>query len=408
MKVLIITHIFWPEGADFKNFALAKELVERGHEVTVLTAFPNYPLGRLYDGYKLTWRQWEQADGVRILRVPLYPDHSNSGIKRLLNYGSFTLSVSTIGLVLANRVDVVFVYSPPMTLGLTAGLFSLLHRAPILLDVVDLWPDAISGSGMVSSGFIVKVSGLIARIAYRLADKITVPTDGFGSCLESVGVPKGKISVIPNWADRELYSNAERNHEFGEKHALYGKFCIIHAGNVGPFQDVDNVLTAAEQLRSIEDLRIIFVGGGRDLEKMKKEKEARSLDNVIFTGSYPVAEMAGIFAWGNSLLVSLRSDPYLSINLPSKVPAYLASGKPIIACAEGETGRLITDNRVGLSCTPGDPALLAESITHMMAIPEKERDEMGTRARQVFEMFYDKDVLIGKYISMLETMAHGR
>jgi len=408
MKVLIITHIFWPEGADFKNLALAKELVEHGHEVTVLTAFPNYPLGRLYDGYKLAWRQWEQVNGVHILRVPLYPDHSSSWLKRSLNYGSFMLSASTIGLMLAGRVDVIFVYSPPMTLGLTAGLFKLFHRAPILLDVVDLWPDAIFGSGMVSSGFLVKASGWIANIAYHLADKITVLTDGFESRLESVGVPKGKISVIPPWADRGLYSRAERNPEFGDKYALHGKFCIIHAGNVGPFQDIDNVLSAAERLRSIDDLRIIFVGGGRDLEKVKKEKEARSLDNVIFTGSYPVEEMAGIIAWGNALLVSLRSDPYLSINLPSKVPAYLAAGKPIIACAEGETGRLIADNHVGLCCTPGDPTLLAETVKRFMALSEEECGEMGKRSRKTFEMLYDKDILIGKYISMLETMAHRR
>ena len=408
MRVLIITHIFWPEGADFKNFALATELISRGHKVTVLTAFPNYPIGRLYDGYKLSWRQWEDVNGVRVLRVPLYPDHSSSGLKRILNYGTFTLSASTIGLLLVGKVDVVFVYSPPMTLGLTAWLFKIFHNTPILLDVVDLWPDAILGGGMVSSHLLVKGSGWLAQSTYRLSDKITVLTDGFSSRLESAGVPKEKISVMPPWADREVYYKAERNREFGKKYNLDGKFCIIHAGNIGPFQDIENVLSAAERIRDIDVLRIIFVGGGQDLDKMKKEKEARKLDKVIFAGSYPVEEMSGIFAWGEALLVSLRSDPYLTINLPSKMPSYMAAGRPIIVCAEGETSQLVSDNCLGLTCRPGDPALLADTIRQFLDLSEEERDKMGNRSRQIFERQFDKDVLIDKYIAMLETMVAGK
>lgn len=405
MRILVITHIFWPEGADFKNLALATKLVEHGHNVTVLTAFPNYPLGRLYDGYKLSWRQWEQVNGVRVLRVPLYPDHSDSGMKRILNYGSFTLSVSTIGIALTGKVDVIFVFSPPMTLGLAAGLFKYLYRAPILLDVVDLWPDAILGSGMVSSDFLVKSSGWIAQSAYRLADKITVLTDGYASRLVSKGVPKEKILVMPPWADRKLYCRTNRNIEFGEKYNLEGKFCIIHAGNIGPFQDIENVLSAAELVRDVDTLRIIFVGAGRDLEGMNKQKELRKLDNVIFAGSYPVEEMSGIFAWGKALFVSLRSDPYLAINLPSKVPSYMAVGCPIIACADGEVERLVNNYRLGISCKPGKPAILADAFMRFMDIPEKERYEMGTRSRLIFEQLYDKDILIDKYVTMLETMA---
>jgi len=303
--------------------------------------------------------------------------------------------------MLAGRVDVVFVHSPPMTLGLTAGLFKLFHRVPIVLDVVDLWPDAVYGSGMASD-FIAKISGLIAMIAYRLADKITVLTDGFKSRVASVGVPDGIISVMPPWADNKLYFSTDCNPEFGKKYKLHGKFCIIHAGNIGPFQDIENVLAAAEQLLDVDNLLIVFVGGGQDLEKMKRK--ASGLANIIFAGIYPSEKMAGILAWGNALLVSLRADSYLSINLPSKVPSYLACGKPIIACADGETGQLIENNHVGLSCAPGNPTLLAETIKRFMALPEEERIDMGKRSWQTFEMFYDKDKLIGKYISMLETM----
>jgi colanic acid biosynthesis glycosyl transferase WcaI len=408
VKVLLITHIFWPETADFKNLALANELVSRGHEVTVLTAFPNYPLGRLYDGYRLSWRQWDAVGKVRVLRVPLYPDHSPSGLKRLLNYGSFTLSASTIGAALVRKMDVTYVYSPPMTLGLTAGLFKLLHGAPVLLDVVDLWPDAIRGSGMASSRLLVEGSGWIARGAYRLADRITVLTEGFAARLESAGVPKGKMTVMPPWADRGMYHAAEPDKAFGDAYGLRGKLCVIHAGNIGPFQDAGNVLSAAEQLRDLAALRIVFVGGGRDLEMMREQKRIRRLDNVVFAGNHPVEAMAGILAWGDALLVSLRSDPYLAINLPSKVPCYMASGRPVIACADGETGRLVAGGRFGLCCMPGDPTRLAETIRKLMALSGEERAEMGRNGRDLFERRFDKDLLIGKYVSMLESLASGR
>ena len=401
MNVLIISHIFWPESADFRNLALATELIANGHDVTVLTAFPNYPLGRIYDGYKLAWRQWEIVNGARVLRVPIYPDHSSSGFKRIINYVSFTLSASTIGLLLVRNIDVIFVYSPPMTLGFTAALFKFFHHAPILLDVVDLWPDAIFGSGMVSSALIVNLSGWVARSSYRLADKITVLTKGFASRLELAGVAKEKISVIPPWADIDC---TEPCKEFGDKYDLHGKFCIIHTGNIGPFQDIENILLAADQLRDISSLRFIFVGSGRDIGEMKRLKELHKLDNVIFTGMYPAESMAGILAWGNALLVSLRSDPYLAINLPGKVPTYLASGRPLIACAEGESSQLVTINHCGINCPPGNPALLAETIRHFVSLSEKERAEMGYNSRQVFEKHYNKKILINKYITMLESM----
>ncbi|MGC2692231.1 MAG: glycosyltransferase family 4 protein [Desulfobaccales bacterium] len=405
MRVLIITHIFWPEGADFKNMALATRLAERGHDVTVLAPFPNYPLGRLYDGYKLSWRQWEKVNGVRVLRVPLYPDHSSSGFKRILNYGSFTASVVTIGLMLTDRMDVIFVHSPPMTLGWAAGLFKFLYKSPILLDVVDLWPEAISGSGMVSSSLVIKITEWIALGAYALADRISVLTNGYASRLQSAGVSKLKMLVTPPSADGDLFQVTERNRKFGEIYELEGKFCIIHAGNIGPFQGIHKILAAAEKLRHIDRFRVVFVGGGRDLEAMKKEKEDRHLDNVIFAGSYPVEEMSGILAWGNALLVSLRSDPYMSINFPSKMAAYMAVGRPIIACAEGEASRLVTENRLGFSCRPGDPAALAEAFVRFMDLSEDESRRMGNRSRALFEQSYEKNVLIEKYVALLEEMS---
>ena len=276
------------------------------------------------------------------------------------------------------------------------------------MDVLDLWPDAIAGSGMVSSQVVIKGSAMLSDFACRIADRITVPTEGFAARLGNTGDIKNKLSVIPNWADKRIYSPAPRNQDFGNKFGLEKKFCIIHAGNIGPFQDIANVLSAAEQLRGLGSLRIVFVGGGRDIEAMKRIKEEKNLENVVFTGPYPTAEMSGIFAWGEGLLVSLRADPYLDINLPSKLPAYMASGKPVIACAGGESSKLVAENNIGVSCKPGDPVALADTIRGFFALSQEERNIMGRNGLLLFDKSYDKDRLIYKYVKMLEGLCKAR
>lgn len=403
MKILILTHIFWPEAADFFNYALAKELVAIGHDVTVLTAYPNYPLGRIYKGYSMSWRKWEFVDGIKILRVPLYPNHSKSGIKRIINYLSFTISASTIGLMLLSKPDAVFVYSPPMTLGLIAGLIKLFCKSKVILDVVDLWPEAIAGSGMMSSNIVIKGSEWIARGAYRIADRITVPTKGFASKIEALGISKEKLFIVPPWAEnRHYFPNTEKDKEFGNKFGLKGKYCIIHAGNIGPYQDIGNVLAASEYVCDLDDLYIIFVGDGIDLRKMNQRKKDLKLKNVLFTGRYPLERMAGILAWGSALLISLRFDPYMAINMPSKMAAYLAMGRPIIACSEGETRQLIEDRRLGLYCSPGKPKDLADLFRKISIASKEDLEGMGRRSRILFEERFDKNVIIKKYIAMLE------
>jgi glycosyltransferase involved in cell wall biosynthesis len=293
-----------------------------------------------------------------------------------------------------------------MTLGLAGGVFKAVRRAPVLLDVVDLWPEAVLGSGMVKSGAIVGIAAWIAKTSYRIADQITVPTDGFASQLQSVGVPAAKVTVVPNWADGELYYQSERDLAFGDEFGLRDKMCVIHAGNIGPFQDIENVLSAAQLLRHDDHLRFVFVGGGRDLEKMRVLKKDRKLDNVVFAGFYPAERMSGILAWGDALLVSLKADPYLAINLPGKLPSYMATGRPIIACADGEASQLVLTKGLGSSCEPGNAAALASTIQRFMGLPVESRLEIGARCRQVFEALFEKNRLIGKYVSMLEHLAN--
>ena len=408
MRVLIITHIFWPEAADFRNRALAEELVRRGHEVTVLAPFPNYPLGRIYDGYRMSWRQWEELDGIRVLRVPLYPDHSSSGFRRALNYGSFTLAASLLGPLLVTRPDVVFVHASPMTLGIPAGIFRFLYGCPILLDVVDLWPEAIQGSGMTSSRLVLAVGRLIAGYSYRVASGIIALTGAFAEKMQQAGVPPAKMTVIPPWADAAEFYPTAPEPEFGREFGLEGSVCIIHAGNVGPYQDIASVLAAAELLRDEERLKFVFIGSGQHLDRMKELATARGLTNVVFAGRFPMERMAGILAWGTALLVNLADNPYLALTIPSKLAAYLATGRPIVAAAEGYVAELVREHRLGVVAEPGNPESLAAAVRRLLAMSGPELDAAGRRGSELFARCFEKESLLRRYVELLEELAAAR
>src|ERR1035437_8715454 len=198
MKILFLTQWFEPEPT-FKGLLFARELAARGHEVEVLTGFPNYPGGHIYPGYRI--RPWvrEQIDGISILRVALYPSHDKSAFGRVLNYVSFAISAALIGTVLIKKPDVVYVYHPPATIGFAAVALGLLRRVPYVFDICDLWPDTVEASGMLSNSVALRLLGKWCNFVYRRARHIVVVSPGFKQKLVDRGVPPVKIDIIHNW-----------------------------------------------------------------------------------------------------------------------------------------------------------------------------------------------------------------
>ena len=208
MRVLILTQNYIPEP-DPKMHILAKGLVDHGHEVTVITGFPNYPHGQIYPGYQQKLWQREEIDGVKIVRIPLYPDRSRSVIKRSLNYLSFPLSASILGPFLSGKVDVMMVYHPPITLGLPAWIISLMRQIPFVFEIQDMWPETLPATGMVSNPLLLKSLAKLAMFTYSKASAITVISPGFKKNLETKGVPGEKIHVFYNWAYEGDFSPAK-------------------------------------------------------------------------------------------------------------------------------------------------------------------------------------------------------
>lgn len=404
MRFLLLTQFYDPEPI-FKPHILAKELLKRGHDVSVITGFPNYPSGKIYDGYRQRLLQRQNMDDVKLLRIPLYADHSKSGLKRSLNYLSFAASASAIGPMIAGKHDLMWVFHPPLTLGIPAMAISMLRRRKFVFEIQDMWPETIAATGMLNNRRALNMLGWLAKRIYRKAEAIIVITPGFKQNLIEKGVSAEKIHVIPNWADEHIYRPLPRDTDLGQRWGLEGKFNVMFAGNMGVAQGLNSVLTAAELLREHSEIQFVFIGEGVELPAVKAEAERLKLPNVKFIPRQAAAAMPEFLAWGDALLVHLTRDPLFKITVPSKVYAYLASGRPILCAVEGDAADTVRDARAGVCCPPEDPDAMAEAILRMVSMPKAERDAMGEMGRQAFIEQYSQRALLDKYERVFDIAA---
>lgn len=399
MKILIVSQWYAPEPS-FKPHELARALSARGHEITSLTGFPNYPLGRIYSGYHMRFYQRDNLDGIKVLRVPLYPSHNKSPLSRSLNYLSFATS-SSLGLALCGKPDIVWVYSCAPSSAISAYLLKILRGVPFVYEIQDLWPENLFATRMIRSRFL---AGLIAwpialleKIAYNNASAITVISPGFKKKLIAKGVPEAKINFIPNWVDDDFYQPLPPDENLAREFGFKGKFNIVFAGNMGLAQAMDNILEAAVFLRDLPQIRFVLIGDGVERARLQRLALERGLSNVYFIERQPKEKMASFFALADCLLVHLKHDPLFEITIPSKTVAYLACGKPILCCAAGDVADMVRQANAGLICPQQDPRALAEAVRKFFVMPENERRVMGYSGREAFLDKYRKSVLIERY-----------
>jgi glycosyltransferase involved in cell wall biosynthesis len=386
MRILLITQFFQPEP-QIKGLPFARELQRRGHDVEVLTGFPNYPGGRLYPGYRVRALQREVMDGVPVARVPLYPSHDLSRVGRVANYASFALSSALLGSAITRRPDVAYVYHPPATMGLAALAQRALRGVPVVYDVQDLWPDTLRATGMVSGSAVLGAVGAWCRLVYRAAARVVVLSPGFRERLVARGVPAEKIDVIYNWADESALGPAvERDPVLAAELGLDGAFTVLFAGQMGLAQQLGTVLEAAALLRErAPQVRFALIGGGVAREALEREAAERGLTNVRFLAPRPMHAMPPVLALADALLVHLRDDPLFHVTIPSKTQAYLAAGRPVLMGVRGDAQRLVEEAGAGLAFAPGDPAALADAVVALAAWPPAAREAMGAAGRA----FYD-------------------
>ena len=339
-------------------------------------------------------------DGVRVFRVPLYPSHDLSAVQRSMNYLSFAASATLLGPALAGPADVMWVYHPPLTVGIPACWMSLLRRVPFVFGIQDMWPETLSATGMVSSNQLIKLMGRLTRFIYTRAAAITVVSPGFKRNLVGKGVPADKIHIIPNWADEDVYHPLLPDPNLAQEYGLAGRFNIMCGGNLGAAQGMGNVVKAAQMLDDLPAVQFVLIGDGVEETQLREELGRRQLRNVRFLGRQPVRDMPRFFALANALLIHLTRDPLFEITIPGKTMAYLACGKPIICSAAGDVAQVVREAGAGLVCAPEDPRALARTVRELYNMGPRDRESMGQRGRTTFLTHYTREVLVDRYESL--------
>lgn len=381
-KILLLTQWFEPEPT-FKGLTFAKELKRQGFAVEVVTGFPNYPGGKVYSGYSIKWFKREVYDGIIVNRVPLYPSHDRSAVRRIMNYLSFAFSSLIYIALFTRRVDVIYAYHPPLTVGFVAAIYKLIRRTPMVLDVQDLWPDTLRATGMINNKLLLSIIGNFAQFTYRISDRVVVLSEGFGNRLVSRGVAKEKIEIIKNWADEDKLNSITEIKRYTRDDE--GHFNILFAGNIGRAQAIGSVLEAADILAERNSsVRFILLGCGLELEKLKVAVRLRKIKNVVFLPAVEMEQVGGFLRAADALLVHLRDDELFEITIPSKIQAYMAIGKPILLAVKGDAAKLVNDARCGVFAEPENPISLVNAAIKLESMTKDELQNMGVNGKEYY------------------------
>lgn len=412
MKILVISQYFWPEN--FRINDLCVDLQKRGHQVTVLTGVPNYPEGQVFPEYSENPQKFNVLDGVEIVRVPLVVRGSSS-IRLLLNYVSYAVMGSTLGLYkLKNReFDVVFVCQlSPILIALPGVLYKRFNNIPVVMWVLDLWPETLKSVGVVKSEKILNIIGKLVSFIYGRCDLIFGQSPAFEKNISLYTKINDRFRVLYSWAE-DIFSNVETDISSCPLNISPDRkeyFNIVFTGNIGEAQALDKVLRAFK-IAIVKGAKVNFhiIGDGRVLKDLQQLVVDLGISkDVIFYGRRPLEDMPKFFASSGALLVSLKSSDAFKLTIPGKVQSYMASKKAILAVLEGEGARVINEAKSGLVSLPGDIDKLSENIIKISNLPKNDLENMATAAKQYFDKNFNKKKIISGLEHDLRTLISER
>lgn len=401
MRTLIVSQYFWPEG--FRINDVAKTLFDKGIGIDVLTGKPNYPGGKVFEGYRGSGCQYENWKGIEINRIPLLP-RGRGGMRLALNYLSFIFS----GLLLApwvlrnKKFDVIFVYAPsPILQAIPALFLSWLRGCPMVLWVQDLWPESLAATGHVRNRLLLKLVEHVVRFIYRHVDLLLVQSRAFEAPVRALA---GTTPIVyyPNSVDDTFAQPASVEPPYVA--GLGERFSVVFAGNIGTAQAVEVIVEAASLLKAQSDIHFVILGDGSRREWIHQQAQKNGLDNLHLPGRFPVETMPGFMQKASILLVTLADQEIFRATIPSKVQAYLAAGRPILACLNGEGADLVAAAGAGLAVPAEDGRALAEAIMRLYRMPDAEREAMGARGRLYYAQHFAHDKLIDQLIGYLKSV----
>lgn len=397
MRVLVVCQYFYPE--EFKVNELVEGLVARGNEVTVLTGKPTYPRGPYPEGYKFWGVQKEEYKGAKVIRVPEMTRGDGGSIGIVKSMLSFLFFGRWYARWHKIDADVILCFQlSPVTMTAPALIYKQKLGVKLLHWVQDLWPESVTATTNIKGGPVINWLNKFVTKIYLKSDVILVQSKAFEKSICEKGDFKDKLVFAPNWAEDSIAQ--------GEQHPadckLPAGFKVMFAGNIGVAQDFPNIIKAAELLKDIKDIKWVIVGDGRAREDAEKEIARLELqDAFVFVGRHSVKTMPWFFKQADAMLVSLKDDFIFSLTIPSKVQAYMASGKPILTMLNGEGSRVIEDANCGLTAKSEDFETLASNVKKMYMLSKGERERMGLNGRVYYDKVFAKNIVIDRVNEMM-------
>lgn len=403
-SLTLVTQYFPPErgAAQVRLGSIVKDLVSRGLRVSVVTAVPNYPLGRIFDGWSHKPVQTESDAGATIRRVWVYAA-MGSGIARMVNYASFGL-MSMVGLCLTRRTDWLVVEYPTLFGALPAVVLGRLRRQRVILIVADLWVDSIVEIGTFDDGRLVGLMRAVERWMLTRADNVTAVTDGVRDALIDKGVDPSRLVWLPNGADTDLFSPGAPSSTWTDRlRPAAGEHLFLYAGTHGYVHGMEVLLDAARILRR-DPVRFVLVGDGSEKPALRRRAAEMELSNVEFMDPVSPEDVAGLLSCATGALASVREgDVYRTIRSAKAIPA-MASATPVLYSGDDEGSRLVSEAGAGLAVPPGDATALADAVRRLID-DEELRVQLGNAGRQWVLAHASWHRLVGDWLDQLDGSA---
>ncbi len=398
MHFAILSQYYPPEmGAPQARLSeLAQRFLARGHNVSVLTAMPSYPRGKIYPGYGGLLRR-EILDGVRLVRSTLYPSKSPRILPRLCSYLSFVVTSAVAGTFCLPKIDYLLTESPPLFLGMTGYYLSRLKGARWIFNVSDLWPEGAVDLGIIEDGMALRLARRLEAFCYRKSFLVTGQSRGILGNIER-RFPDVQTHHLSNGVDPRLFHPevASARARFGIPE---GAMVALYAGLHGVFQGLDQLLEAAHRLRDVEDFRLVLVGDGPQKASLQAEAASRQLDNVIFLDPQPRDAMPQLVASADISLACLKTKILGAV--PSKIYEAMGGAKPLVLVAEGEAAQIVEQTGCGLAVDPGDLDGLSAGLRRLAENADLRR-KLGEAGRRAAEHRFDRWRIADQFIDRLE------
>lgn len=381
MKILVICQYYYPEP--FRLPDICSELVKQGHEVTVVTGVPNYPMGKIYPGYGHRQKRNEVIDGVKVHRCFTIGRRSGP-LFRMLNYYSYPLSSSRYVAKMKEEYDVVFVNQlSPIMMADAAIKYKKKHGTRLVMYCLDMWPESLTAGGIGTDSAIYRHYRKVSAKIYRQADELLISSKSFRKYIvDEFGIADEKIKYMPQYSE-ELFTPETCSKAQDEN------IDLLFAGNIGTVQSVETIVRAAAATRDIENLRWHIVGDGSDLENCKKLAEELGVESITFYGRKPIEEMPKYYSMADAMLITMEVNDSISRTLPGKVQTYMAAGKPIIGAINGEAADVISEANCGLCTNAENSDGLAELVREFCS--ERKITEYGENSRSYYVNVFAKD-----------------